>query len=124
MLVKPGQWFACGAGSLATGLQADTAMNGCEALTALSRSDYDLVLMDLQMPEMDGLEATRQIRDPHSSVRRHDLPVVALTANALEVHRDECLAAGMNDYLSKPLAQESLRVILQRFLHGFSSSSA
>ncbi|MDO6385903.1 response regulator [Uliginosibacterium sp. 31-12] len=73
---------------------------------------------------MDGLDAICQICDPHSSLRRHDLPVVALTANFIEVHRNECLAAGMNDYLSKPLAQESLRVILQRFLRGISSSSA
>lgn len=99
-------------------VRVETAFNGHEAIAALSRSDFDLVLMDLQMPEMDGLSATRLIRDPSSGVRRHDIPIVALTANALETHREECLEAGMNDYLSKPLSQERLLKMLETYLPG------
>jgi len=94
------------------GFRADAVPNGKEALQALSGSDYDLVLMDIQMPEMDGLEAARMIRDTGSSVRNHDVPIVAMTAQGTQEDRDKCLHAGMNDYISKPIQpQEMLRVI-------------
>ena len=98
------------------GLVADAAENGREALDALARRDYDLVLMDLQMPVLDGIEATRLIRDPASSVRNHDVPIVALTANAMVGDRERCLEEGMNDYLSKPIQREALIAVLERVL--------
>ena len=90
----------------------DVVANGIEALQALQRQPYDLVLMDVRMPEMDGLEATRIIR------RRwpEDGPkVIAITAYALEGDREKCLAAGMNDYISKPVKMEELAAILKKF---------
>ena len=124
------------------GCRVDLIANGREALTATARTSYDLVLMDCQMPEMDGFEATRRIRDmeaghEHSTfeVRRSDLepqrlplaarhvPIVALTAHALESDREQCLAAGMDDYLSKPFTREQLQVVLERWLTGTSHGS-
>jgi len=67
--------------------------NGAEAIKALESIPYDLVLMDMRMPVMDGLEASRQIRNPRSAVLHHDIPIVALTANAMESDRRSCLAA-------------------------------
>lgn len=90
------------------GLRADVVANGAEALKALEQIPYDLVLMDVQMPEMDGLEATRQIRDPESAVQNHTIPVIAMTAHAMAKDREKCRKAGMNDYLSKPVAPEAL----------------
>jgi CheY-like chemotaxis protein len=72
--------------------------------------------MDVQMPDMDGLEATRAIRDPHSAVRNHAVPVIAMTANAMSGDRETCLAAGMNDYISKPVAPQTLADALERWL--------
>jgi CheY-like chemotaxis protein len=91
------------------GHTADVAANGLEVLAALRRQPYDLVLMDVQMPEMDGLEATRRIRQewPDKSPR-----IIALTASALREDQDACVAAGMDDYLSKPLALKDLRAAL------------
>ena len=77
--------------------------NGREAVCELEKSDYDLVLMDIQMPEMDGLEATAIIRAPGSQVRNHAIPVLALTAHTMTEEHNKCLAAGMNGYLSKPV---------------------
>ena len=99
------------------GYRADLVANGHEALEALSRTAYDLVLMDCQMPHLDGFEATRQIRDPASTVLRHDLPVIAMTANALTGDRERCLEAGMNDYLAKPVKPEALDKMLATWLH-------
>lgn len=101
------------------GLSADVAANGIEALEALRHNDYELVLMDVQMPEMDGLEATRAIRAESSSARNPRLPVIALTANALASDRQQCLAAGMNDYLTKPLTLQALQNTLEKYLPTF-----
>ena len=97
------------------GLRADIAGNGIEALQKLSEKNYRLVLMDVQMPEMDGLEATRRIRDPASPVRNHRIPVIAVTAHALEGYLDTCRAAGMDDYLAKPITPDRLREVLDRW---------
>jgi signal transduction histidine kinase/ligand-binding sensor domain-containing protein/ActR/RegA family two-component response regulator len=92
------------------GYSADVAGNGLEVLEALRRQRYDLVLMDVQMPEMDGLEAARRIREEW-----RDGPwIVATTANALRSHREECLAAGMDDYLTKPVGLDDLSRVLAR----------
>ncbi len=85
------------------GIRVDTVSNGKEALSALANHRYDAVLMDIEMPEMDGLEAARAIRNPASAVLDHDVPIVALTAHAMAGDRDACLAAGMDGYASKPL---------------------
>jgi two-component system, sensor histidine kinase and response regulator len=89
------------------GFQADLAIDGRRAVDAVMKSEYDLVLMDVQMPRMDGLEATAQIRFREGS-NRHT-PIVGLTANALPGDRERCLAAGMDDYLSKPVSVEQLK---------------
>jgi signal transduction histidine kinase/CheY-like chemotaxis protein len=94
------------------GYRADVAGNGLEVLEALERQAYDVVLMDVQMPELDGLEATRRIHarwDPAQCPR-----IIALTANAMHGDREECLAAGMDDYISKPVRFEDLIAALQR----------
>ena len=93
------------------GIPADAVANGVEAVEAVSRGDYALVLMDLQMPEMDGLSATRELRRRGAVV-----PIVAVTANALSGDRERCLAAGMDDYLAKPIVEEELVRVLTRFL--------
>lgn len=90
--------------------------NGQETLSALEREEYDLVLMDCRMPVMDGFEATALIRDPESKVRNREIPIVALTANAMTGDREACLAAGMNDYLSKPFELADLEKVLYRVL--------
>ncbi len=82
------------------GVRADIAGNGIEAVRMVGQTDYDAVLMDIQMPKMDGYEATARIRQQ----RRHrDLPIIAMTAHAIAGYRDKCLAAGMNDYVTKPI---------------------
>ena len=97
------------------GYGADAVANGSEALDALAREPYDLVLMDVQMSEMDGVEATRRIRDGGSVVRDHGVPIVALTAHAMAEDREACLAAGMDDYLSKPLRPDELARVLAQW---------
>jgi CheY-like chemotaxis protein len=91
------------------GYRADLAANGLEVLEALQRQPYDLILMDVQMPEMDGLEATRQLRTKHNEVY-----IIAMTANAMQGDREMCLAAGMNDYVSKPIQLAELVKALER----------
>ncbi len=98
------------------GFQADAVADGTEALQALVSKPYDLVLMDIQMPEMDGLEATRRIRDPKSAVLNHAIPVIAMTAHAMEDDRQRCLAAGMNGYVSKPVSPKVLAEEIDRWL--------
>lgn len=90
------------------GYHADVVGDGREAIEVLEDTPYDLVLMDIQMPEMDGLEATRVIRDPASAVLNHQIPIIAMTAHAREEDREGCLQAGMNDYTSKPIQLEAL----------------
>ncbi|MCX7151670.1 MAG: response regulator, partial [Proteobacteria bacterium] len=95
------------------GLRVTSAPNGAQALLELARADFDLVLMDMQMPVMDGLTATAAIR---RNARWHDLPIVAMTANALNEDRVRCLEAGMNDHLIKPIEPHLLRQALRRWI--------
>ncbi len=101
------------------GYPAVLAANGEEALTALRREHFDLVFMDMQMPVMDGLEATRAIRKAQAGGEPGFAPtlkIVAMTANALTGDRETCLAAGMDDYVSKPLTPDTVRAILDKYL--------
>jgi PAS domain S-box-containing protein len=98
------------------GARAEAVADGIEAVEALKTLPYDLVLMDVQMPEMDGLEATRIIRDPKSAVLNHQVPVIAMTANAMRGDRQRCLEAGMNDYVSKPVSPQALAEALNAWL--------
>jgi hypothetical protein len=97
------------------GLEPQIAANGVEALVALERSHYDLVLMDLQMPEMDGLEASIELRRREAGSGEH-IPIIAMTANVLPEDRRAALSAGMNDYLAKPVTLAELQRVLQRWL--------
>jgi two-component system sensor histidine kinase/response regulator len=102
------------------GLRADAVANGAEAVKALETLPYDLVLMDVQMPEMDGLEATRQIRKAEEKAAgpsglRH-IPIIAMTAHAMQGDREKCLQAGMNDYLSKSVSPQALMEALDKCL--------
>ncbi|MBF0200208.1 MAG: response regulator [Desulfamplus sp.] len=85
------------------GVSADLAVNGREAVQALKKSHYDLVLMDVQMPELDGFQATGLIRNPASGVMNPNIPIIAMTAHAMAGDREKCLEKGMNSYLSKPI---------------------
>jgi CheY-like chemotaxis protein len=96
------------------GCSVDTAMDGARAVAMVSESAYDLVFMDVRMPIMDGLEATRQIRSRESFVGGH-VPIIALTAGALSEERDECFKAGMDGYVSKPFTEASLRAVLDQW---------
>jgi two-component system sensor histidine kinase/response regulator len=95
------------------GHRADVVGNGKEALEAFKLVPYDIILMDIQMPEVDGLETCRQIRALEVNRGRHT-PIIAITAHARKVDRDECLAAGMDDYVSKPINPGDLRAALAR----------
>ncbi len=97
------------------GYEADIAENGLEAVAALSRSEYDIVFLDVQMPEMDGFEAVKAIRDPASAALDHRVPVIAMTAHALIGDRERCLAAGMDDYLAKPLVPSELADMIAKW---------
>ena len=95
------------------GCRVDVALNGLEAVAKADRESYDLILMDCQMPEMDGLAATREIR--RRSHGRPRVPIIAVTANAVEGERDRCLAAGMDEWISKPVKPAELRCIVARY---------
>jgi CheY-like chemotaxis protein len=94
------------------GYRADVAANGLEAVESIARQPYDVVLMDVQMPEMDGLEASRQINRRWGIQERPR--IVAMTANAMQGDRELCLAAGMDDYLTKPIRLNDLVAALYR----------
>jgi signal transduction histidine kinase/ActR/RegA family two-component response regulator len=98
------------------GARVDVAKHGREAIDMLGKSGYDLVLMDCQMPEMDGFEATRIIRDCSSAVLDHEIPVIAMTANAFPEDRARALACGMNDFLAKPVDRPVLASMLEKWL--------
>jgi two-component system sensor histidine kinase/response regulator len=97
------------------GIELEVAANGCEAVEMVQRKRYAAVLMDMQMPEMDGLEATRRIRQDPAF---RNLPIIAMTANAMKTDVDACLAAGMNDFVSKPIDRVALARSLRRWLPG------
>ena len=90
------------------GYRSEIVPNGREAIQALSQKEYDLVLMDIQMPEMDGMQATTEIRALNSGVLRHDIPIIALTAHAMKGYREQCEQVGMNDYVTKPIDPDLL----------------
>jgi CheY-like chemotaxis protein len=96
------------------GCRVEIAVNGREACTALQHRSYDVVFMDCQMPEMDGFEATRNIRLREAGGRR--TPIIALTAGVLKEERDQCYAAGMDDFLSKPISKPELESALENWL--------
>ncbi len=98
------------------GMKAEAVANGLEAIEALRSIPYDLVFMDVQMPEMDGLEATRAVRAPNGETLNRAVPIIAMTANAMQRDREECLDAGMDDYISKPVTPEALSQLLEKWL--------
>lgn len=98
------------------GVSVDKCVNGREAIEALANETYALVLMDCQMPEMDGFEATRRIREGEAGQRYKQIPIVAMTANAMQGDRELCLTAGMDDYIAKPVEEKLLRSTLAKWL--------
>ncbi|MBN1008456.1 ATP-binding protein [Amphritea pacifica] len=98
------------------GVRVDLAANGVQALKMISENDYQLVLMDCQMPEMDGYQATAEIRKQEQAEQRAHLPIIALTANAMSDDRQRCLDAGMDDYLAKPFGKKQIAHILRHWL--------
>jgi two-component system, sensor histidine kinase and response regulator len=96
------------------GLRVDVAANGLEAVKLLGELAYDVVFMDCQMPEMDGFEATSVIRQ-REATSGHHVPIIAMTANALQGDAEHCLAAGMDDYLSKPVSFEALAAAARKW---------
>ena len=98
------------------GCEVTVVNNGLEAVDAFALSTFDLVLMDIQMPEMGGIEATQAIREMETRLARRPTPIIAVTANALKGDRERYLAAGMNGYVSKPISVEALKSEIQRLL--------
>jgi CheY-like chemotaxis protein len=98
------------------GHQVVIAGNGRKAVEQLEGSRYDIVFMDVQMPEMDGFEATGHIRSPASKVLNHDVTIIAMTANAMKEDRDRCLEAGMDDYIAKPIVKMELFSVIEKHL--------
>lgn len=98
------------------GFRADAVTNGQEAVDALKRRHYDLVLMDCQMPILDGYSATKEVRKPDSEIKNFKVPIIAMTAHAMKGDKDKCLAVGMNDYLSKPVKPKALLYMLEKWI--------
>lgn len=98
------------------GYFADAVANGQEAVRSLEMIPYDLVLMDVQMPVMDGLKATAKIRNANSAVLNHDIPIIAMTAHAMKGDQEQCLEAGMNDYIAKPIDPKALIEKLEKWI--------
>lgn len=95
------------------GYRFDTVNNGKEALKALKKGSYDLIMMDIQMPEMGGFETTHIIRNSNSPVKNPKIPIIAMTAHAMTGDREKCLEAGMDDYISKPIDPEKLKTAIE-----------
>jgi two-component system, sensor histidine kinase and response regulator len=106
------------------GCRVVVAENGVFAIEAVAREAFDLVLMDCQMPVMDGFQATRRIREIEHEMRRPPAPVIALTANALTGDREDCLAAGMTDYMPKPLPLHAMKKMMERHVPGYAGPPA
>ena len=98
------------------GLTYDIANHGGESLQKLEQRDYDLILMDMEMPEMDGMEASVQIRARENATGKARIPIIAMTANALNEDRDRCLSSGMDDHMAKPVEMARLNALLRRWL--------
>ena len=105
------------------GYSIDIAANGIEVLEAIQIESYDLIFMDVQMPEMDGLEATRQIRSMEQSRQTElsnlakSIQIIAMTANAMHGDREKCLASGMNDFIAKPFKVEQIQTAIEKWGH-------
>lgn len=106
------------------GYQAHIVSGGPEAITTLTTASYDLIFMDCQMPGMDGFETTQRIRHLEEGERANRVPIVAFTANAMPGDREQCLAAGMDDYIAKPIHQHELQEVLSRWLPDFTPDSS
>jgi CheY-like chemotaxis protein len=106
------------------GYRPDVVEDGRQALAACAAARYDLVLLDVHMPEMDGFEATAAIRAHERAAGARRTPIVALTANAMAGDRDRCLAAGMDDYLGKPFQRDELAALLERWIATGAPSAA
>ena len=104
------------------GYQADSVANGGEALDAVRRAPYDIILMDCQMPELDGYEATRIIRKIEQEQNLDSTPIIAMTANAMEGDEQKCLDCGMSDYLSKPIVFQPLNDKIMHWSHQSTSA--
>jgi CheY-like chemotaxis protein len=100
------------------GYEVKTASDGREAIVLLEREPFDLVLMDISMPGMDGVEATRRIREGELAGAAPDIPVVAITAHSMQGDREQFLEAGMTDYLAKPFSKETMLEMVARLLRG------
>jgi len=100
------------------GCQVTPVVNGLEVVEAVRRGQYDIILMDCQMPEMDGFEATLAIREVEKTTGQH-IPIIAMTANAMQGDREQCLAGGMDDYISKPISPKQLKQIIERWSNGY-----
>lgn len=98
------------------GCSVDIAGNGVEALELLQSNNYGMVFMDCQMPKMDGFEATKKIRSGHCGETKRNVPIVAMTANAMKGDREHCIAAGMNDYIPKPISPEMIKRKIEQWI--------
>ena len=107
---------ACEVGLKKRGFAVTTANDGEEGLQKARTESFDLILMDMEMPEMDGLEASRTIRANESAQGARRIPIIAMTANAMSEDKARCLASGMDDYLAKPVAMDALKQVIARWL--------